>query len=250
MPVRLEFGMIRVRDVAAGVPDLLSAQCLDCAPYAIGGIQDCGDPGAASPGERLASAGRTPSADLGKPCPAQRAGPATAQGPSPGPVPHPRHTRAMTQQLDHTTLDRQAPAARTPTHPIVTAQGDGAHGGREPGLGLPAHHRRTCRHRAQDRRLHGLDDPPPRRDRSVPTTLGPHLGRVPAQPSTRNSRLRLLSLRHRAAHQVCTASQSPNTSPAGSAFSASPRIPPQTGRPSKPATYSWTSATTYHSSHS
>lgn len=52
-----------------------------------------------------------------------------------------------------------------------------------PGWGLPAHHRRTCRHGAQGRRLHGLDDPPPRRDRSVPTTLGPHLGRVPARPS-------------------------------------------------------------------
>src|SRR2546421_8829790 len=77
-PVR--FGMIRVRDVAAGVPDLLSAQRLDCAAHAIGGIQDCGAPGAAPSGERLASTGGTPSAELGRPCPRQRAGPAAIQG--------------------------------------------------------------------------------------------------------------------------------------------------------------------------
>src|SRR6476661_8509999 len=53
-PVR--FGMIRVRDVAAGVSDLLSAQRLNSAPHAIGGIQERGDPGAMPPGERLASA--------------------------------------------------------------------------------------------------------------------------------------------------------------------------------------------------
>jgi hypothetical protein len=106
MPIRFGFDMICVRDVAAGVSDLLSAQCLDCAPYALGDIQDCGDFGAASPGERLASAGRTPSADLGRRCPAQRADPATAQGPSSGPVRHPRHTLAMAQQLDQTTRDR------------------------------------------------------------------------------------------------------------------------------------------------
>jgi DinB superfamily len=52
-PVR--FGMIGVRNVAAGVPDLLSAQRLDCAPRAVAGIPDCGDPGAAPPGERVAS---------------------------------------------------------------------------------------------------------------------------------------------------------------------------------------------------
>ena len=50
--------MMGVRDVAAGVPDLLSAQRLDCAPRAVGGVQDCGDLGAAPPGERLALAGR------------------------------------------------------------------------------------------------------------------------------------------------------------------------------------------------
>jgi hypothetical protein len=35
-------GMIRVRDVTAGVPDLLSAQRLDSATHAIGGIQERG----------------------------------------------------------------------------------------------------------------------------------------------------------------------------------------------------------------
>jgi hypothetical protein len=75
--------MIRFRDVAAGVPDLLSAQRLDCAAHAIGGIQDCGDPGAAPSGERLASPCCTPSADLSRPCPHQRAGPAAIQGRSP-----------------------------------------------------------------------------------------------------------------------------------------------------------------------
>lgn len=112
-PVR--FGMIRVRDVAAGVPDLLSAQRLDSATHAIGGIQERGDPGATPPGERLASANRTPSADLGRPRPHQRAGPATAQGTSPGPVRHSWHTLAMAHQLDQTTMDRQAPEVRA--HP-------------------------------------------------------------------------------------------------------------------------------------
>jgi hypothetical protein len=80
-PVR--FGMMGVGDVAAGVPDLLSAQRLDCAPRAAGGIHDCGDPGAAPPGERVASAGHTPSADLDRSCPDQRAGPTPVHSPSP-----------------------------------------------------------------------------------------------------------------------------------------------------------------------
>jgi hypothetical protein len=41
--IRVRSGMIRVRDIAAGVPDLLSAQRLDSATHAIGGIQECGD---------------------------------------------------------------------------------------------------------------------------------------------------------------------------------------------------------------
>src|SRR5437868_4385791 len=36
---------------------------------------------------------------------------------------------------DQTTMDRQAPEGRTPTHLTVTAQGDCAHGSREPGWG-------------------------------------------------------------------------------------------------------------------
>jgi putative transposase len=132
-PVR--FGMIRVRDVAAGVPDLLSAQCLDCAPHAIGGIQDCGDPGAAPSGVRLAPAGCTPSVDLGRPCPHQRAGPAAIQGRSPPSVRYPGYSSALARRRDHTTMDRQAPAVRTPTHIPAAAQGDCAHGGREPGMG-------------------------------------------------------------------------------------------------------------------
>jgi hypothetical protein len=55
-PVR--FGMIGVRDVAAGVPDLLSAQRVGCAAHAVAGIHDRRDPGGAPPGERRALAGQ------------------------------------------------------------------------------------------------------------------------------------------------------------------------------------------------
>lgn len=107
-PVR--FGMIRVRDIAAAVPDLLSAQRLDCALHAIGGIQECGDPRAAPSGER----------------------PAAIQGRSPPSARYPGHSFALARRRDHTTMDRQAPAVRTSTHIPAAAQGDCAHGGREP----------------------------------------------------------------------------------------------------------------------
>jgi hypothetical protein len=96
-PVR--FGMIGVRDLAAGVPDLLSAQRLDCAPRAVGSVHDCGDLGAAPPGERVASAGRTPSADLGRSCPDQRAGPTPVQSPPPTTVRHPRHAPTLARRV-------------------------------------------------------------------------------------------------------------------------------------------------------
>jgi hypothetical protein len=57
------------------------------------------------------------------------AGLATTQGTSPGPVRHSWHTLAMAHELDQTTMERQAPEVRTPTHLTVTAQGDCAHGG-------------------------------------------------------------------------------------------------------------------------
>ena len=70
-------GMIDVRDVAAGVRDLLSAQRLDRALHAVGVVQDRGDHGAAPAGERLAPAGRPSSIILGRPRLPQRAGPSS-----------------------------------------------------------------------------------------------------------------------------------------------------------------------------
>jgi putative transposase len=52
-----------------------------------------------------------------------------------------RYSSALARRRDHTTMDRQAPAVRTSTHIPAAAQGDGAHGNREPGLGLPTHRR-------------------------------------------------------------------------------------------------------------
>jgi DDE domain len=72
---QVQFGMIDVCDVAARVPDLLSAQRLVRAPPALGGVQGRGDPGAAPPGERLASAGRPSASVLGGPCGVPEVGP-------------------------------------------------------------------------------------------------------------------------------------------------------------------------------
>jgi hypothetical protein len=228
--------MIGVRDVAAGVPDLLSAQRLDCVPCAVGGVQDCGDLGAAPPGERRASAGRMSSTILGRPRLAQRVSPTTSPGSSPNPVRHPWHAPALACRLGQTTRDRQAPAVRTPAHVTLAAPGDSAPRWREPRqLGIPTQCRRTRRPGPPGRRLHGLGDPHTRRNRPVPTTLGPSLDGVPAQPSTRNSRVRLLSLRHRACSPGCPASRSWNTSTAGYTSLASPHIPPQTGSATKHA---------------
>ena len=80
--------MIGFWDVAARILDVLSAQRLDCAAHAVGGVHDRGDPGAAPPGECLASAGRPSSPVLGRPRSPQRAGPAATQGLSPTSVPH------------------------------------------------------------------------------------------------------------------------------------------------------------------
>lgn len=165
--------MIGVRDVTARVPDLLPAQHLVCAPHAIGGVQDCGDPGAAPPGEHLASAGHTPSPDLSRPCPAQRAGPTAPQDPSPTSICHPRHALALAHRLGYTTMDHQEPATQQPpTHVTAAAQGDSASRQREPGLGIPAHRWRTCRHGPSGRRLHGLGNPHTRRNGMSRSRLG------------------------------------------------------------------------------
>jgi hypothetical protein len=81
------------------------------------------------------------SVDLGRPCPHQRAGPAAIQGRSPPSVGYPGYCSALARRRDHTTMDRHAPAVPTSTHIPAAAQGDCAHGGREPGLGLPTHRR-------------------------------------------------------------------------------------------------------------
>src|SRR5215469_4016875 len=128
--------------------------------------QGRGDPHLAPPARRAPAPGQGTEAVVDGPGAAGRAGPAAAGQPTP-PVAAdrlPADPPALAGRPDQTKMGLPAPHARATSDEAVRAGAGAGDGPGQPGLGLPAHPRRTGRPRMQDRAVNGLADPQGRRN--------------------------------------------------------------------------------------
>jgi len=154
------------------------------------------DPCAAPPTRRPAAPGRQtpprpPRPGIPRRTPARTA-PVDAAATAPDRLP--RHRPPLAPRLptpparESVPPEAARPAAHRSQHPKARPAPDPG----EPKLGLPTHPRRAGRPRTHGRCFNGLGDPQGRRYRSRSRPRPPDLARVPAQPSTRDPRRRLL----------------------------------------------------------
>ena len=212
-----------------------------------GGVEDRRDFASASPSHRpAASSGAPPEAELGGPGPArdpvrrdtESASPGAAAGGHPGhdPALAPRHRRAPLGGAVH------AGQVRPPGDP-QEHQGSGPPAGPgEPRMGVPQDPRGAGRPGSQSRGVDRMGDPQDQRHRPRAATDRADLVAVPAFSGRSDPGVRLLHVRPARRHPGLRPGRDRARGPGASASSASRRIPPRSGPPSRPATCSWTSA--------
>ena len=150
-------------------------------------LRRCQGRRAAARGRGAAPHERPASADLARPCRAQRAEQAATRPTAPDAAGVTPNAAALARPTRCPTLDLPTPIARPSRHHSADPGPRATDGARESPLGLPKDPRRAGRTRPFRRRLNGLEDPEGRGTRSRAPTGRSDLATVPVRRPTRSS---------------------------------------------------------------
>jgi len=186
----------RACDLTDALPDLRPPGRVDGVAGTFVGVEGRRAAGAAPGGGRAAAAEPKTEAGLGRPGDARRPGPAPPQAAAAEPASNAGHAAALAPAADPLALDLST-RGREAADRCQARGGDRADGAREPGLGLPAHPRRTTWPGYPRRRLDGAASTETAADTACPAAKPVHLAAVHPNAGLDHARLRLLPRRLR-----------------------------------------------------